>query len=128
MLKAMYRLIRRALLFYLKLAKDLPDFCFKLNPYDPCLANKILRDFHHSVAQLPFVSTQVRQDIQTAVAFLTIPVKRPDKDDWGKLKRVLKYLNGTQHMRLRLGVEDLRIIQWWVDASYNVHEDCRGAM
>jgi hypothetical protein len=60
------------------------------------------------------------------VAFLTTRVKRPDEDDWGKLKRVLKYLKGTRHMRLRLEVDNLGIIQWWVDASYNVHEDCRG--
>ena len=240
MLKAMYGLLRSALLFYLKLVKDLSDYGFEINPYDPCVANKMVngsqmtvvwhvddlkvshasatviqnfvqylkskygdnlavhtgdvhdylgvdhdysekgvvklsmmkhlekifqdfpeeigkasltpasenlfrirdpeendahkkwlsperaRDFHHSVAQLLFVSTRVRRDIQTAVAFLTTRVKRPDEDDWGKLKRVLKYLKGTRHMRLRLGVDDLRIIQWWVDASYNVHEDCRG--
>jgi hypothetical protein len=48
--------------------------------------------FHHTVAQLLFMSTRARQDIQTAVAFLTSSVKNPDEDDWGKLKRVLKYL------------------------------------
>ena len=82
--------------------------------------------FHHSVAQLLFVSTRVRRDIQTAVAFLTTRVKKPDEDDWGKLKRLLKYLLGTKHLRLRLTVEDLGVIRWWVDASYNVHEDCKG--
>jgi hypothetical protein len=243
MLKAMYGLLRSALLFYLKLVKDLTDFGFELNPYDPCVANKMVdgkqmtvvwhvddlkishksakaidglvdylkskygdglmvhtgdvhdylgvdhdysdaakegvvkmsmmkhirkifedfpeeigkssltpasenlykirdpeenderkswldperaRDFHHSVAQLLFVSSRVRRDIQTAVSFLTTRVKKPDEDDWGKLKRVLKYLKGTMHMRLRLSVDDLRIIRWWVDASYNVHEDCKG--
>jgi hypothetical protein len=84
------------------------------------------RDFHHTVAQLLFVSTRVRRDIQTAVAFLTTRVEKPDEDDWGKLKRVLKYLKGTRHMRLRLSVNALGVIHWWVDASYNVHDDCRG--
>jgi RNAse (barnase) inhibitor barstar len=42
--------------------------------------------FHHTVAQTLFVSTCVRRDIQTVVAFLTTRVKRPDEDDWGKLK------------------------------------------
>ena len=42
--------------------------------------------FHHTVAQLLFMSSRARRDIQTAVAFLTTRVKRPDKDDWGKLK------------------------------------------
>jgi hypothetical protein len=42
--------------------------------------------FHHTVAQLLFMSTRARQDIQTAVAFHTTRVKSADKDDWGKLK------------------------------------------
>jgi hypothetical protein len=42
MLKAMYRLLRSALLFYRKLGKDLEGNGFKLNPYDPCVANMII--------------------------------------------------------------------------------------
>ncbi len=42
--------------------------------------------FHHTIAQLLFMATRARQDIQTAVAFLTTRVKNPDEDDWGKLK------------------------------------------
>jgi hypothetical protein len=240
MLKAMYGLLRSALLFYLKLVKDLQAIGFELNPYDPCVANKMVdgnqltvmwhvddlkiscvdrkaiddvldylrekygdgrvvhdgdvhdylgvdhdysekgvvkmsmmkhldkifedfpeevgkiasspasdhlfqvRDaeeterlgkfldkerkmqFHHSVAQLLFVSARVRRDIQTVVAFLTTRVKKPDDNDWGKLKRLLKYLKGTRHMKLTLSVDNLSLIRWWVDASYNVHEDCKG--
>ncbi len=51
--------------------------------------------FHCMVAQLLLMLTRARQDIQIAVAFLTTRVKSPDKDDWGKLKRSLKYLNRT---------------------------------
>jgi hypothetical protein len=40
MQKAMYGLLRSALLFYRKLVVDLEDFGFKLNPYDPCVVNK----------------------------------------------------------------------------------------
>ncbi len=39
--------------------------------------------FHHTVAQLLFMATRVRQDTQTAVAFLTTRVKSPDENDWG---------------------------------------------
>ena len=60
------------------------------------------------------------------MAFLTTSVKKPDQDDWVKLKRVLKYLNGTKHMKLKLTVENLSLIKWWIDASYNVHWDARG--
>ena len=39
--------------------------------------------FHHSVAQLLFMSMRARPDIQTAVSFLTQRVRVPDEDDWG---------------------------------------------
>jgi hypothetical protein len=82
--------------------------------------------FHHTVAQLLFMATRARRDKQTAVAFLTTRVKNPDEDDWGKLKRVLKYLNGTKYLKLNLSVENLGVLKWFVDRSHNVHWDCKG--
>jgi hypothetical protein len=82
--------------------------------------------FHRTVAQLLFLSCRARRDIQTAVAFLTTRVKEPDEDDWKKLVRVLKYLNGTRHMKLTLTVDSLNIIRWWVDSSHMTHDDCKG--
>ena len=82
--------------------------------------------FHHTVAQLLFMAMRARRDIQTAVAFLTTRVKNPDEDDWGKLKRVLKYLNGTRYLKLRLTVESMGMLKWYVDGSHNVHWDCKG--
>jgi hypothetical protein len=67
------------------------------------------------VAQLLFMSSRARRDIQTAVAFLTTRVKRPDKDNWGKLKQVLKYLNCTRYLKLRLNVDNLGMLKWYVD-------------
>ena len=69
---------------------------------------------------------RARRDIQTATAFLTTRVKQPDEDDWGKLKRVILYLNGTRRTKLRLTVEDLSVIKWWINASHNTHPDCKG--
>jgi hypothetical protein len=82
--------------------------------------------FHHTVTQLLFMATRARRDIQTAVAFLTTRVKNPDEDDWGKLKRVLKYLNGTKFLKLTLTVENLGMLKWYVDGAHNVHWDCKG--
>ncbi len=230
--KALYGLMRASLLFYRKLRKELEAYGFEINPYDPCVANKMteagkqltviwhvddlmgsckddfeltkfscylakvygpklrmhmgrkhdylgvdmefnkdstldvsmfkylhdiidgfpevirgrsatpvaahlfeIRDkkeaqalkeeqalaFHHMVAQLLFMATRARQDIQTAVAFLTTRVMNPDKDDWGKLKQVLKYLNGTRYLKLKLSVDNLGMLKWYVDRSHNVH-------
>ncbi len=82
--------------------------------------------FNHTVAQLLFMCTRVQQDIQMAVAFLTTSMKSPNEDDWGKLKRVLKYLNGMKYLKLRLSMENLGMLKWYVDGLHNVHPDCRG--
>jgi hypothetical protein len=42
MQKAMYGLLRSTLLFYLKLRKDLEEFGFVINDYDPCVANEMV--------------------------------------------------------------------------------------
>jgi len=40
--KALYGLLRTALLFYRKLVGDLEAYGFKLNPHDPCIVNAML--------------------------------------------------------------------------------------
>jgi hypothetical protein len=104
------------------------EFLFKVRPEDEAkkLPEKQAAQYHHVVAQLLFASTRVRRDIQTAVAFLTTRVKAPDEDDWGKLKRVLKYIKGTIGLRLILKASSLSVIKWWVDAAFAIHHDCRG--
>jgi hypothetical protein len=78
--------------------------------------------FHHTVVQL----TRVRHNIQSAVAFLTTRVEAPDEDDWRKLKRVLNYLNGTKYLKLKLSIEDLGLLKWYMDGSHNMHWDWKG--
>lgn len=82
--------------------------------------------FHHSVAQLVFLQKRARRDIQTAVSFLATRVKRPDEDDWGKLRRVMQYLKGTRSLKLRITIDSLKEAKWYVDAAHNVHWDCKG--
>jgi len=232
--KALYGCLKSALLFYRKLLQDLKSIGFKLNPYDPCVANKTIRGrqftigwhvddlklshwdgavvdgvvdwfkekygnvkisrgpvhdflgmkldfshpgrakitmydflkrtindfpeevrgqaatpagdhlfdvraeserkllseewaqaFHHAVAQLLFVMIRCRRDLFTAVSFLTTRVKAPDEDDWGKLRRVLRYVRNTLYLPLVLEVDDVGVIKWWVDVSFAVHPDFR---
>ncbi len=48
--KAMYGLLRSALLFYYrKLVADLESAGFKINPYDPCVANKTVNETQMTV-------------------------------------------------------------------------------
>jgi len=76
---------------YIKnIIKDFPEA--KVLPEEQVMA------FHHTMAQLLFLSARARRDIQPATAFLTTRVRSPDEDNWGKVKRVLSYLKGTLHM------------------------------
>ncbi len=40
--KAIYGMLQSALLFYQKFKADIEEYGFKLNPYDPCVANKMV--------------------------------------------------------------------------------------
>ena len=61
------------------------------------------------------------------MSFLTTPVQAPDEDDCGKLKRVLKYLNGTRYFKLILSADAMNFaIHWYNDGLHQVHKDCRG--
>ena len=40
--KALYGMLRAALLFYKRVKSDLDDRGFVVNPYDPCVANKMI--------------------------------------------------------------------------------------
>jgi hypothetical protein len=82
--------------------------------------------FHRTVAQLLFMLTKARWDIQTAVAFLTTRMKSPDEENWGKLKQVLKYLNVTKYLKLKLSINNLGMLKWYVEGSHNIHWDCKG--
>ena len=50
----------------------------------------------------------------------------PEKHDWNKLRRLLKYLKGTMYMNLTLSVDNMNTIHWYVDASYGAHMDLKG--
>jgi hypothetical protein len=81
--------------------------------------------FHHLTAKLLFLCKRARPDLQTAVAFLTTRVKRPDVDDYKKLGRVIKYLRGTPDLALTLEADNAHVVKWWADASFAVHTDMR---
>ena len=82
--------------------------------------------FHRTIAQLLFLSARASQDTQAVTAFLTTRVRSPDKDDWGKVKRVLSYLKGTIHMPLILSADSLTLSWSWVHTAYAIHDACRG--
>lgn len=79
--------------------------------------------FHSVTAKLLYVSHRGRLDIELPIAFLCTRVSKSTEQDWGKLKRVLEYLNGTMDEYRIIGADSLSKVKTWVDASYAVHED-----
>jgi hypothetical protein len=105
----------------------LGDDHFKVREDGQNLNEEQVDAFHRTVYQLLFAANQVRCDIQMAVSLLTTCVQEPDKDDWGKLKCILKYLNGTQYLKLTLSTDQLKFIaHWYIDGSHQIQKDCRG--
>ena len=82
--------------------------------------------FHHLTMQLMYLIQRGRPDIRTAVAFLSSRVSNPNQDDYMKLGKVIKYLENTLNLTLRLQVDESNLLQWWVDAAYATHSDMKG--
>ena len=111
--------VRKELLEHLDAAADTPevDHLFKVwnDRKIQYLPDYQERNFHHTVAQLVFMSALSCQYTHTMVAFLNTRVKKPDEEYWVKLKAMLKYLKGTQNLKLTLSVDDMSVVKWWAD-------------
>ena len=68
---------------------------------------------------------RARPDIQLSVSFLCTRVRGPDTDDYKKLARVMKYIQGTIGLPLIFSIDKSGNIKWYVDAEFVVHKDMR---
>jgi hypothetical protein len=98
---------------------------FNVNENPVLLPPEKAEVFHRMVMQLLYLSQRGRPDLQTAVSFLCRRTGAPDEDDYKKLTRVMRYLQGTPDLLLTLSCDGSGLIQWWVDASYGVHADMK---
>jgi Reverse transcriptase (RNA-dependent DNA polymerase) len=98
---------------------------FELNVDAPRLRKDKSDLFHSIVAKLLYVAKRGRPDILLAIAFLCTRVSCSTTEDWGKLKRLLQYLNRTIAEYATIGADSLSKIRTWVDASYGVHSDLK---
>jgi len=81
--------------------------------------------FHPNVDKHLYLCKRARPDIQTAVAFLTTRLRKPDEDDLKKLCRVMMHTSNTSHNPLTLEADGTNIIKWWVDSSYATYDDMK---
>ena len=74
---------------------------------------------------LLYLAKRAIPDLQLGAALLCARVKGPDKYDWNKLTRVMKYIRSTIGIPLILGIGDTNTLCWYVDASFGVHIDMK---
>ena len=80
---------------------------FKINEESPKLLNDEQKEiFVHLVMQALYLSQRGRPDIRTAVSFLCGRLTKPDEDDYKKLTRMMRYLQGTVNLPLTIRIDD----------------------
>jgi hypothetical protein len=102
---------------------------FHRNEDSPLLDRVEQASFHSMVAKLLYVSKRTRPDILLPVNFLCTRVQSPTVEDQAKLTKVLKYLNGTRDMALKIGMplepDGSIVLRAYIDAAYSVHQDMK---
>ena len=104
------------------------EHLFDVNPQSQPLRNPKKEDFHTMIAKALFSCKRARPDLQPTVPFLCTRVQTTDVDDWKKLNRMLKYLEGSIDLELVIRLEvkgDELCIHWFPDAAFAVHPDMK---
>ena len=96
---------------------------FDVDQESPRLDEDQAELFHSRVAKLLYLAKRVRPEILPAIIFLTTRVNCCSEQDWGKLSRVLMYLNKYPKLGIGLSVSDSMSVIGYIDASFGVHAD-----
>jgi hypothetical protein len=99
---------------------------FTIDEKAESLDDEARESFHTLVAKLLYLSKRGRPDILLPVTFLCTRVTAPRKDDLKKLHKVIKYLNDTKDLSLRIRRSDSILdVCVYCDASFAVHPNMR---
>jgi hypothetical protein len=96
---------------------------FVVNSDSPPLTIERKEEFHSRVAKVLYLAKRVRPDLLTTVIFLATRVNDPREEDWAKLSRLLKYINATRELGIRLDASRGIQVFAFIDASFAVHQD-----
>lgn len=91
----------------------------------PALEVELREIFHTRVAKLLYLAKRIRGDILLPVNFLCTRVSAPTEQDWEKLEKILKYLNGTKMYGLNLECSAAMQLTGYIDAAYAPHSDAK---
>jgi len=88
-------------------------------------AESLDNQFHSITSKLGYIMKRGRPDIETGISFLMKRVSKSDKDDWGKLRRMIGFLKGTLDDVRIIGATSITEIMTFIDSSYAVHDNMR---
>ena len=91
------------------------------NGNDNPLRKSKAEDFHTMAVNDMFLSKRARPNKHPTLALLATRLISPNIIDWKNVMRVLKYLNGTSKYCLMLSIDEMRIINWYLDTSFAVY-------
>ena len=68
-------------------------------------------EFHTNAAKCLFLCKRARPDVKPTTAVLATRIQKTNENDWKKLIRLLKYINGTRKYHLTLSADNLRVVK-----------------
>ena len=102
------------------------DHLFTINKDNPeNLSKEGTIMLHHVTENMLYLAKRARPELQLGVNFLCTRMKGPDKDDWKKLTRLMRYILSTIGIPLILGIDDTSTLHFYVDAAFGVHRDMK---
>lgn len=74
--------------------------------------------YRKAIGKLLYLTTATRPDIAATVGILCRKVSMSSKKDWNAVKRIIRYLKGTSHYKLKLPASDEITLTGYVDADW----------
>jgi len=118
--KAVYGMMKSALLFCRKLVADLISLGFEINPYDPCVANKLIKDKQLTICWHVDDLFLGHEDPDVVSDFLNWLAKRYDTDD-----KKLNVVRGPKHDYLGMNLDFSHKGEVGIDMIPYIKKNCR---
>ncbi|XP_073459963.1 uncharacterized protein [Aquarana catesbeiana] len=74
--------------------------------------------YRKAIGKLLYLTTATRPDIAATVGILCRKVSMSSKKDWNAVKRIIRYLKGISHYKLKLPASDESTLTGYVDADW----------
>ena len=80
------------------------------------LNDKMRESLYTCIAKGFFVAKIIHPDIHPTIIVLPKRVREPNVKDLEKLIRLCRYINSTENLQLMLGINNLKVVKWYIDA------------